>query len=80
MSDIEVVFYPVAAVGLLIFIVALWSRDTFNISIPRIRVSISLYYFLFMVDIETIVPPVLVFLYEDAGYNIELYSWGAALA
>ena len=55
-SEIEVVFCPGARVGLFIFNVALWSQVTFNISIPRICVSVSLCYFLPRVDMETAAP------------------------
>ena len=80
MSEIEVLFYPGAAVGLVIFKVALWSRVTFIISIVRICVSISLYCFLLIVDIEKL-PPLLVLPYAAAVAvnGFELCPWAAGL-
>jgi hypothetical protein len=43
----------------MILIVAFWSRVTFIISNARICVSISLYYFLFIVEMETVETPLL---------------------
>ena len=80
MSEIEVVFYPGAAVGLLIFKVALWSLVTFIISIARICVSISLYCFLLIVDIEKL--PLLLELPCAAAVTVngfELCPWAAGL-
>lgn len=78
-SEIEVVFYPAGAVGLMIFKVALWSLVTFNISMPRICVSISLYYFLVVVvDMET-VAPLLVLLVLPGDDVFELCPWAAGL-
>ena len=76
-SDIEVYFYP-AAEGLLILIVALWSRVTLIISMLRICVSNSLYYFLLVVDMET-VAPLLVLLVLPGDDVFELCPWAAGL-
>ncbi len=50
-SDIEIVFEPGTELGLLIFIVALRSLVTFKIWMLRSCVSISYYFFLFVVEI-----------------------------
>ena len=79
-SEIEVVFCQAGAIGLMIFNVALWSRVTFNISMPRICVSVSLCYFLPRVDMEKAAPlPALPELPYAADEVFKFYSGAAGL-